>query len=61
VCLVVEIDGGCHAERGDADARRERALERAGYRVVRLAAELVMRDLDAAVARVRAAVAELCG
>jgi very-short-patch-repair endonuclease len=28
VRLVVEIDGGYHAERGDADARRQRDLER---------------------------------
>jgi very-short-patch-repair endonuclease len=61
VRLVVEIDGGYHAERGDADARRQRALERAGYRVVRLDVELVMRDRDAAVARVRAVIAELSG
>jgi very-short-patch-repair endonuclease len=61
VRLVVEIDGGYHAERGDADARRQRALEHAGYRMVRLDAELVMRDLDAAVARVRAVIAELRG
>jgi very-short-patch-repair endonuclease len=51
--LVVEVDGAYHAERGDADARRQRALERAGYRVLRLDAELVMRDCDAAVALVR--------
>ena len=59
--LVVEIDGAYHAERGDADARRQRALERAGYCVVRLDVELVMRDRDAAVARVGAVVAELSG
>ena len=61
VRLVVEVDGGYHAERGDADARRQRALERAGYRVVRLDGELVMRDRDAAVARVRAVIDELRG
>jgi very-short-patch-repair endonuclease len=56
--LVVEIDGGYHAERARADARRDRALARAGYSVVRIEAELVMRDEDAAVARVRAAIRE---
>jgi Protein of unknown function (DUF559) len=56
-----EIDGGYHAEQGDADARRQRALGRAGYRVVRLDGERVMRDRDAAVAQVRAVIAELCG
>jgi very-short-patch-repair endonuclease len=54
--LVVEIDGDYHTERARADARRDRALARAGYSVVRIEAELVMRDEDAAVARVRAAI-----
>jgi very-short-patch-repair endonuclease len=54
--LVVEIDGGYHEERARADARRDRALAGAGYSVVRIEAELVMRDEDAAVARVRAAI-----
>ncbi len=61
VKLIVEIDGGYHAEREAKDAHRERALERAGYTVVRLDAELVMRDVEAAVARVAAAVEELRG
>ena len=52
VRLVVEVDGGYHAQRACADARRDRALGRAGYRVLRVEAELVMRDLEAAVARV---------
>ena len=37
--LVVEIDGGYHVARVDADARRDRALARAGYHVVRVPAE----------------------
>jgi len=61
VRLVVEIDGGYHAERHAADARRDRALERAGYRVLRLEAELVMRDLPEAVARVRGEIERLGG
>jgi very-short-patch-repair endonuclease len=55
--LVVEIDGGYHTDRARADARRDRALARAGYSVVRIEAELVMRDEEAAVALVRAAMA----
>ena len=55
--LVVEIDGWYHAARERADAKRDRALVRAGYRVVRVAAELVIADLGAAVAAVRSAVA----
>ena len=55
--LVVEVDGGYHEQRGRADARRDRALCRLGYRVLHLDAELVMRDLGAAVALVREALA----
>jgi very-short-patch-repair endonuclease len=57
--LVVEIDGGYHARRQAADARRDRALERAGYRVLRLEAGLVMDDLGEAVGRVRAEIERL--
>jgi very-short-patch-repair endonuclease len=53
VRLVVEVDGGYHARRSDADARRDRALEKLGYRVLRLGDEFVMRDLAAAVEQVR--------
>ncbi|MBI4950533.1 MAG: DUF559 domain-containing protein [Myxococcales bacterium] len=53
--LVVEVDGAYHAERGRADARRDRNLARAGYRVLRLPAELVQHRIDEAVALVRAA------
>jgi very-short-patch-repair endonuclease len=56
--LIVEIDGAYHRDRSHADARRDRALARAGYRVLRLDAELVLHDLEAAVARVRQAIAE---
>jgi leucyl-tRNA synthetase len=54
--LVVEVDGGCHAERKHADARRDRCLRRMGYRVVRVTAEMVLEDLGAAVGVVREAV-----
>jgi len=53
--VVVEVDGRYHARRRRTDARRDAKLCRLGYRVVRLSAELVMRDLPAAVAQVRAA------
>ncbi len=33
--LVVELDGGQHAERNAADERRPRLIERSGYRVLR--------------------------
>ena len=51
--LVVEIDGSFHAQRGRTDARRDAALFSAGYRVMRLEAELVLRALHVAVERVR--------
>ena len=55
VGLIVEVDGGYHARRRSADASRDRKLRRLGYRVIRLDAELVLRDLSAAVALIRAA------
>jgi very-short-patch-repair endonuclease len=53
--LVVEVDGGYHARRRAAGASRDRKLGRLGYRVVRIEAELALRDLPAAVALIRAA------
>jgi very-short-patch-repair endonuclease len=49
VSLVVEVDGGYHWRRCGADARRDRMLGRAGYRVLRLEGELVVADLSRAV------------
>jgi very-short-patch-repair endonuclease len=53
--LVVEVDGGHHAGQGRADARRDAVLARAGYRVLRVGAALVVADIDAAVACIREA------
>ncbi len=53
--LVIEVDGSAHRGRERHDARRDRALEALGYRVLRLDAELVLGDLAAAVQRVREA------
>lgn len=55
--LAVEVDGAYHGARSAADARRDRALGRLGYRVLRLGAELVLRDLPAALAVIREALA----
>ena len=55
VRLVVEVDGGYHARRRAADARRDRFLAGAGFRVLRLPAGLVEGDLPVAVGRVREA------
>jgi very-short-patch-repair endonuclease len=58
--LVVEVDGAYHADpaRRRADARRDRRLQKAGYRVLRLAAAEVLGRPAQAVARVVAALAE---
>ena len=52
---VGEVDGRCHESRPRADARRDAELCALGYRVLRVDAALVMRDLAAVVALVRAA------
>jgi len=44
--LVVELDGGQHAERSDVDERRTRVLERFGYRVLRFWDNEVISNLD---------------
>ncbi len=59
--LLVEVDGGYHRARSSADARRDRALLRLGYRVLRLDSDLVARDLPRAAALVRLAIAEASG
>jgi very-short-patch-repair endonuclease len=59
VALIVEIDGEYHARQRCADARRDERLRRLGYRVLRLEAGMVMRDLPAALARIVAEVATL--
>jgi len=53
--LIVEVDRAHHARRTAADARRDRALARMGYRVLHLPAELVEKQLGEALARVQAA------
>jgi very-short-patch-repair endonuclease len=55
VRLVVEVDGRDHELRRRADARRDAELRGLGYRVLRVEAALVMRDLAAVVALVRGA------
>ena len=42
--LIVEVDGPHHDKRQRQDARRDRALSAHGLRVLRLPAELVLRD-----------------
>jgi len=53
--LIVEVDGGIHDGRVQLDARRDRALSRLGYRVLRLSAQSVLEQPEMALARVRGA------
>jgi very-short-patch-repair endonuclease len=53
--LVVEVDGASHVLTRGHDVRRDRGLARLGYRVLRIAAQLVLRDLPGALALIRAA------
>ncbi len=55
--LVVEVDGGYHASRRTADARRDEKLARLGYRILRIDAELVRRAPAEALVLVQRALA----
>ena len=57
--LIVEMDGGIHSRKRRADARRDEKLRRLGYTVLRLDAELVLREPERALALVCQAVAWL--
>ena len=57
--LVVEVDGAYHHAGRKADARRDEALRRLGYTVLRINAELVTRDLPVAVALISTALEAL--
>lgn len=46
VRLVVELDGGQHAERADHDERRTRLLESEGYQVLRFWNNAVFENLE---------------
>ncbi len=52
--LIVEVDGAIHADQLEADQERQALLESLGYRVLRLSADIVERDLAAALAAIRA-------
>jgi very-short-patch-repair endonuclease len=44
--LIIEVDGGQHAEMLDADARRTAFLEAEGYRVLRFWNNDVLGNID---------------
>lgn len=50
--LVVELDGGQHADQATADAKRTTALERLGYRVVRYWNNNVLSNTEGVLERI---------
>ena len=52
--VVVEVNGGAHSNSRASDRRKDEKLRRLGYRVVRVEAALVMRDVAVAPAVIRA-------
>ena len=50
--LVIEIDGGQHADRNKEDEARTIELEALGFRVLRFWNDDVLRDLDSVVERI---------
>ena len=53
--FIVEVDGAYHAQRARADARRDRQLQAAGYRVLYITAGSVLTNLPSVIAKIRAA------
>ena len=56
--LVVELDGGHHAEQVETDQRRSALLARRGYRVLRFWDNEVMEDMDAVLERIAAVLSD---
>ncbi len=50
--LIIEVDGGQHAERGDLDANRTQVLEAMGYLVLRFWNNDVLRNIDGVLERI---------
>ena len=59
--LVVEVDGGQHAEGRKADAARTARLERLGYRVIRFWNHEVLENVEAVVETILAELRERAG
>ncbi len=45
--LIIEVDGGGHADQKEKDAERTRRLESQGYKVIRFWNDEVLREPDA--------------
>ncbi len=57
--LVIEIDGGQHADRQEYDQSRSHYLEQSGYRVLRFWNNEVLRDTPAVMEAIRLTLIEL--
>jgi crossover junction endodeoxyribonuclease RuvC len=51
--LVIELDGGLHAERTAADAQRAAEIARHGYRIIRFWNSAVLENLDGVLETIR--------
>jgi len=51
--LIVEVDGGIHESQQEADAERDETMRMLGLNVLRIPADLVERNLPAALERIR--------
>jgi len=56
--LVIEVDGGQHAEEVERDAIRTAALEQMGYRVIRFWNNEVLQNIEGACQRIAEALDE---
>jgi len=56
--LIVEVDGGIHETTVKQDGERADALQALGFKVVRLRNREITDDMDSALAKIRAALAE---
>jgi very-short-patch-repair endonuclease len=62
ICLekkvVIEVDGGQHAENEDADMRRSAYLEKLGYYILRFWNNEVLRETEAVLTTIFASLAD---
>ncbi|MEP9358288.1 DUF559 domain-containing protein [Sphingomonas sp. KR3-1] len=56
--LVIEVDGGQHAEAAEYDARRTRFIEREGYRVLRFWNNDVLENIDGVLSQISLSLGE---
>jgi very-short-patch-repair endonuclease len=56
--LIIELDGGQHANKVDQDCRRAATIEREGYRVIRFWNNDVFENLEGVLERIREALPE---